>query len=225
IMEMEPDIESMTLNEYLKYEAEKERRSKRSPTKYEEAYFDSFHQDKSSTFNYPYYHGVTPIHPCFQPAQPYTGDCLVSSNTSDEVDIDSMKIAEYELYIAKHDPMNNPLNDHSYSFTSSFWLKQKEAKVEDCNEGDIDIWDVTVGDVEWLRQLLTPSVHALPEPKPIVQPCVPLLPSPDEVMVVRDKEPNNDVNRISIQVPDVIDDEIQPSIPQPIHTTPLIKIM
>ncbi|GJW85276.1 hypothetical protein Tco_0158421 [Tanacetum coccineum] len=40
-MEMEPDIENMTLNEYLDYEAEKERRlldnlrSKSSPTRYE----------------------------------------------------------------------------------------------------------------------------------------------------------------------------------------------
>ncbi|GJS81083.1 hypothetical protein Tco_0747624 [Tanacetum coccineum] len=40
-MEIEPDFENMTINEYLEYEAEMERRlrnvqSKRSPTKYEE---------------------------------------------------------------------------------------------------------------------------------------------------------------------------------------------
>ncbi|GKB07019.1 hypothetical protein Tco_0835252 [Tanacetum coccineum] len=52
IMEMKPDIENMTLNEYLEYEAEKERRlwdnvrSRRSPTNYDEADVDSFHRNK-----------------------------------------------------------------------------------------------------------------------------------------------------------------------------------
>ncbi|GKE08369.1 hypothetical protein Tco_1411920 [Tanacetum coccineum] len=52
IMEMKPDIENMTLNEYLEYEAEKERRlwdnvrSRRSPNNYNEADVDSFHQNK-----------------------------------------------------------------------------------------------------------------------------------------------------------------------------------
>ncbi|GJY37141.1 hypothetical protein Tco_0422519 [Tanacetum coccineum] len=156
IMEMEPDIESMTLNEYLKYEAEKERRSKR-----------------------------------------------MSPNKSDEVNIDNMIIAEYELYIAKHDPMNNPLNDHSYSFTSNFCDQSPCTPNPQPDDKELS-FEKAIDD--W--QLLTPSVHALPEPKPVVQPCVPLLPSPDEVMVVRDKEPNNDVNRISIQLLEEFRDEI-----------------
>nr|GFB66295.1 hypothetical protein [Tanacetum cinerariifolium] len=41
----------------------------------------------------------------------------------------------------------------------------------------------------------------------------------DEVKVVRDEEPNNDVDSISIQVPNDMNDVIQPSIPQTIHTT------
>ncbi|GJT31243.1 hypothetical protein Tco_0911518 [Tanacetum coccineum] len=53
IMEIEPDIENMTLNGYFEYEAEKERRlwdsvqSRRSPTNYDEADVDSFHQNKN----------------------------------------------------------------------------------------------------------------------------------------------------------------------------------
>ncbi|GJZ59667.1 hypothetical protein Tco_0615483 [Tanacetum coccineum] len=48
-------------------------------------------------------------------------------------------------------------------------MKQKEAKVEDCDEGNMyDIWDIMVEDVERLRQLLTPTVHTLPEPNPVV---------------------------------------------------------
>ncbi|GKA10277.1 hypothetical protein Tco_0689710, partial [Tanacetum coccineum] len=50
--EMEPDIENMTISEYLEYEAAKERRlwddfrSRRSPTNYNEVDVDSFHQNK-----------------------------------------------------------------------------------------------------------------------------------------------------------------------------------
>ncbi|GJW14642.1 hypothetical protein Tco_0018775 [Tanacetum coccineum] len=71
IMEMELDFENMTIKEYLEYEAEIERRlrrnlqSKRSLTKYEEANFDSFHRNKSNTFNYLYSHGLPPPYPCF----------------------------------------------------------------------------------------------------------------------------------------------------------------
>ncbi|GJT12031.1 hypothetical protein Tco_0859073 [Tanacetum coccineum] len=103
IMEMEPDIENMTLNEYLEYEKEKERRLRRNV------------RSKRNK-----YHGLPPLHPCFQSAQPYTEDGSVSSDKSNEVDIDSMTIAEYELYIVKQGLRKNPLNDHSYSFTSNF---------------------------------------------------------------------------------------------------------
>ncbi|GJU49702.1 hypothetical protein Tco_1219257 [Tanacetum coccineum] len=140
IVEMDPDIENITLSEYLEYEAEKERRSKRNPTKYDEADFDSFHQDKSSTFDYPYYHDLPPLRPSFQSSQPYIEDGLVSSNKSDEVDIDSMTLAEYELYITKS------------GAESLKGMKQEEAKVEECDEGNInDIWDITIEDVKRLR--------------------------------------------------------------------------
>ncbi|GKG33076.1 hypothetical protein Tco_0430586, partial [Tanacetum coccineum] len=57
--------------------------------------------------------------------------------------------------------------------------KQLEAKVDDCDEGNMDdTWDVTVEDVERLRQLLTPTVHILLEPDHVVQPYVPLIPFP-----------------------------------------------
>ncbi|GKA19401.1 hypothetical protein Tco_0699316, partial [Tanacetum coccineum] len=51
-MKMEPDIENMTMSEYLEYEAAKKRRlrddvrSRRSPTNYNEANVDSFHRNK-----------------------------------------------------------------------------------------------------------------------------------------------------------------------------------
>nr|GEX03334.1 hypothetical protein [Tanacetum cinerariifolium] len=57
-----------------------------------------------------------------------------------------------------------------------------------------DIWDITVEDVERFRQLLTPIVHTLLEPNPIVQPYVPLIPFPNEVKVIWEEEPNNDID-------------------------------
>ncbi|GJZ26517.1 hypothetical protein Tco_0570770 [Tanacetum coccineum] len=111
---MGPDIENMTLNEYLEYEAEMERRSwsndrsKSNPTKCEGAEFNSYHRDKS--------------------------------------DVD---------------------------------LEKEEPQAEHGDDRDTyDVWDITVEDVELIRQFLTPNV------------------------------------------PDEVDEVIQPLIPQPIHTTP-----
>ncbi|GKA94759.1 hypothetical protein Tco_0816797 [Tanacetum coccineum] len=98
-MEVEPNIENMTLEEYLKYKSEKESRlwrrvrSKGSPTRYEMVNVDSFHRDKSRTFDYSYYYENIKIdmynelpllHPCFQPPQPHTKVGLVPPNKSDE---------------------------------------------------------------------------------------------------------------------------------------------
>nr|GEW49283.1 hypothetical protein [Tanacetum cinerariifolium] len=103
IMEIETDIETMTLNKYWEYEAKKERqlwdniRSKRRPTNYDEADFDSFHQNKSSTFNYPYSHNLPPPHPCSLPVQPYPKNYFVYTQASNDVDIKCMTIAEDKI--------------------------------------------------------------------------------------------------------------------------------
>ncbi|GKB38694.1 hypothetical protein Tco_0883636 [Tanacetum coccineum] len=251
-MEIDPDIENMTLNEYLEYEVEKEWRlcdnvrSKSSPTRYERADFNSSHHDKSISLDFSNYYedafidkyyALPPLLPCFQPSQPPNECGYESPNTNNEVDIDSMTIAEYNLYITRQ--MKNPLIDHSYSFTSQFFaqppnkpntpvdkkdsdfdeilddlfsigaknlrmwqekiqhgcnvdtskdtnhesgnllnflifpatnefssnceqdvdLEKEEAEVEDDDDGDTyDIWDITVKDVERIRQFLMPNV-------------------------------------------------------------------
>nr|GEV44659.1 zf-CCHC domain-containing protein/UBN2 domain-containing protein [Tanacetum cinerariifolium] len=92
-MEMELDIKNMTISEYLEYEDMKERqlwdnvRSRRSQTNYDEADFDSFHRNKSNTFNYPYSHNLPPPNPCSLPVQPYPKNYLVSTNVSNNVNI------------------------------------------------------------------------------------------------------------------------------------------
>ncbi|GJX71932.1 RNA-directed DNA polymerase, eukaryota, reverse transcriptase zinc-binding domain protein [Tanacetum coccineum] len=236
-------IEKRTLNEYLDYKAEMERRlrrnvrSKINPTKHARADFNSFHRNQSRAFDYPGYHEdieiekyyeLPPLLPCFQPAQPYNEVGLVSSSESDEVDIDSMTMP--------YKP-NPQCEDKELSFKEVFddlfrmgaenlrGMKQEEAKVEDCDEGNMDdIWDISVKDVGRLKQLLTPTIHTLPEPNPVVQPYVPLIPFPDEVKVVREEKPYNDIDSIYIQVPDVMDDVIQHLIPQTIHTTSPNKV-
>ncbi|GKD37709.1 hypothetical protein Tco_1257916, partial [Tanacetum coccineum] len=74
IMEMEPDIENMTINEYLEYEADKKRQLWRNI------------QSKSSPT---------------RPPQPHNECGYESPDENDDVDIESMTIAEYNLYIAR----------------------------------------------------------------------------------------------------------------------------
>ncbi|GJX97567.1 hypothetical protein Tco_0353365 [Tanacetum coccineum] len=189
---MEPDIENMTMNEYLEYEAAKERqlwddvRSRRSPTNYNEADVDSFHRNKSKTFSYPYSHNLTPPHPCFLPAQPYSKNYLVSTNESNDVDIENMTIAEYNLYIAKQCLGMNPFRAENMKrmghdiVQDSIWEQgddSKEDQEEDVDDGDIFyMWDITTEDVERIRKFFNAS--------------------------------------------DEIDEIVQPLIPEPIHTTP-----
>ncbi|GJY56856.1 hypothetical protein Tco_0455971 [Tanacetum coccineum] len=175
-VKMEPDIENMTMNKYLEYEAAKERqlwddvRSRRSPTNYNKADVDSFHRNKSKTFSYPYSHNLTPPHPCFLLVQPYLKNYLVSTNEGNDVDIESMTIAEYNLYVAKQGLGMNPLNNHSYGVENmkrmgqdivqdSIWEHyddSKEDQEEDGDDGDtFNMWDITVEDVERIRKFLT----------------------------------------------------------------------
>ncbi|GKD73516.1 hypothetical protein Tco_1331798, partial [Tanacetum coccineum] len=168
-VEMEPDIENMTMNEYIEYEAAKERRlrddvrSRRSPTSYNEADVDSFHQNKSKTFSYPYSHNLTPPHLYFLLVQPYPKNYFVSTNESNDVDIENMTIVEYNLYVAKQGLGMNPLNNHSYGFILSLNHHtqltldddSEEDQEEDGDDGDaFDMWDITIEDVERIRKFL-----------------------------------------------------------------------
>ncbi|GJV16179.1 hypothetical protein Tco_1361502 [Tanacetum coccineum] len=204
-MEMEPDIDNMTMSEYLEYEATKEKRlwddvrSRRSPTHYDEADFSSSHRNKSNTFYYPYSHNIPP-----PPVQSYPKNYLVSTEVSNDVDIENMTIAEYNLYVAKQGLDMNMLNNYSKGFTPQFFTQLpytpntpvfkkdsdldssceqdddlEDDQVEDGDDRDtFDMWDITVEDIERIRQFLTPNV------------------------------------------PEVIEDVIQPLIPKTLHTTP-----
>ncbi|GJW74449.1 hypothetical protein Tco_0133819 [Tanacetum coccineum] len=165
-MEMEPNIENMTICEYLEYEAAKGRRlwddvrSRISPTHYDETDFNSFHRNKSNTFYYPYSHYLpTP------PVQPYPKNYLVSTKVSNDVDIENMTIAEYNLYVAKQGLGMNPLRAENMKrmghgiFQDNIWEQDdnsEEDQEEDDDDGDtFDMWDITVEDVEQIRDFLT----------------------------------------------------------------------
>ncbi|GJS66143.1 putative reverse transcriptase domain-containing protein [Tanacetum coccineum] len=62
------------------------------------------------------------------------------------------------------------------------------------DEGDInDSYDITVKDVERLRKILTPPIHALPNLKPIVQPYMPLELVYNKAKVVKEEEHDYDI--------------------------------
>ncbi|GJU86301.1 hypothetical protein Tco_1293847 [Tanacetum coccineum] len=57
------------------------------------------------------------------------------------------------------------------------------------DEGDMDVgWDITVKDVKRLRQFLTPTIHTLPNPEPVVKPYMPLGPVYDKEKFVSEEE-------------------------------------
>ncbi|GKD45574.1 hypothetical protein Tco_1270219 [Tanacetum coccineum] len=122
-------------------------RSKSSPTRYERADFNSSHRDKSISLDFSHYYedafinkyyALPPLLLCFQPSQPPNECGYESPNKNNKVDIDSMTIAEYNLYIARQ--MKNPLNEHSYSFTPQFFAQppNKPNTLVDKKDSDFD---------------------------------------------------------------------------------------
>ncbi|GKB57564.1 hypothetical protein Tco_0913750 [Tanacetum coccineum] len=96
---MEPDISSMTLNEYLMYE-ERNKDLARSYTSRKSVapvrnrisvYPDSNEEDEE-------YYSLPPLLPCFQTSQPCAIINSVHHNSHNEVDIDNMTLEEYARY-------------------------------------------------------------------------------------------------------------------------------
>ncbi|GKA45432.1 hypothetical protein Tco_0738228 [Tanacetum coccineum] len=75
-----------------------------------------------------------------------------------------------------------------------------------------DSWDITIKNVDRFRQLLIPTIHTLPNLKPMVQSYVTRGPVHDKEKVIREKEQDYD---IPLQ-----DHVMQPLTPQTVHVTP-----
>ncbi|GKE27495.1 hypothetical protein Tco_1442879 [Tanacetum coccineum] len=81
------------------------------------------------------------------------------------------------------------------------------------DEGDMDVgWDITVEDVERLRQFLTPTIHTLPNLEPVGQPYMSLRPVHDKEETIREEEQDYDIP--------LHDGVMQPLTPQTVHITP-----
>ncbi|GJX51019.1 hypothetical protein Tco_0277864 [Tanacetum coccineum] len=62
------------------------------------------------------------------------------------------------------------------------------------DEGDMDVSsDITVKDVERLRQFLTHTIHTLPNLEPVVQPYMPLRPVNDKEKILKEEEQDYDI--------------------------------
>ncbi|GKA79485.1 hypothetical protein Tco_0786081, partial [Tanacetum coccineum] len=182
VMEVEPDIENITLEEYLKYESKKGRRfwksvlSKGSPIRYEGADFNSFYHDKSDALEYwdsdmeiidDVYYKLPPLEPCFQTSHPYNKSGFVSPNENDEIDIDRLDGVPDNLFKIGAENLRK--------------MKQEKVQVVECDEGKLEeIWDITVEDVESLRKLITPI--------PFISQTIYTTP-PDDAYVVSDTKP------------------------------------
>ncbi|GJX91239.1 hypothetical protein Tco_0344565 [Tanacetum coccineum] len=80
-------------------------------------------------------------------------------------------------------------------------------------EGDMDDgWDITVKDVEGIRQILTPTIHTFPNLEIVVQPYRPLGPVRDEAKVLKEEEHDYDIP--------LLDGVMQPLTPKIIRITP-----
>nr|GEY66651.1 hypothetical protein [Tanacetum cinerariifolium] len=89
-------------------------------------------------------------------------------------------------------------------------INKMEAQEDEGNTDDG--WDITVKNVDRFRQILTPTIHTLPNLKPMVQSYVTRGPVHDKEKVVREKEQDYD---IPLQ-----DHLMQPLTPQTVHITP-----
>ncbi|GJQ97063.1 zinc finger, CCHC-type containing protein [Tanacetum coccineum] len=110
--------------------------------------------------------------------------------SSENKNIENMTVVEYNLYVAKQSLGMNPLRIGAENMKQmgqdivqdNIWEQDddlEEDQEDDGNDRDtFDIWDITVEDVERIRQFFTPNV------------------------------------------PDVIENVIQPLIPKTLHTTP-----
>nr|GEW69838.1 hypothetical protein [Tanacetum cinerariifolium] len=76
-----------------------------------------------------------------------------------------------------------------------------------------DCWDIMIKDIERLRKILVPTIHTLPNLKPVVQPYMPQGSVRREVKVVKEKE-------LEYNIP-LQNGKMKSLTPQTVHITPL----
>ncbi|GJV43808.1 hypothetical protein Tco_1428344 [Tanacetum coccineum] len=170
IMEEELDIENMTLEEYLKYESKKEILPHRATNEVD--------IDSMTIVEYQLYMANQ------SPRKNRLNDHTYgfTSKFCDQSSCTPIPQPE-DKELSLKEVLNNLFRIGAENLRG---IKQEEVQVEECNEGNMEeIWDITIEDIERLKRLLTPTIEALPKPKPMVQPYVPLILFPNEVKFIR----------------------------------------
>ncbi|GJY23825.1 hypothetical protein Tco_0397483 [Tanacetum coccineum] len=201
--------------------------------------FNSSHRDKSVTLDFPHYYedalidkyyALPPLLPCFRPSQPHNECGYESPTENDNVDIESMTIAEYYLYVAKRGLEKNPLNDHSYGFRPQFFTQPPRT-----SNTHVDKKDSALGEIlDDLFKIGAENLRRIREEKiqnGVCEQDVDLEKEEPQVEHGDDRD-TYDIWDITVEdvelirqlltpnIPDEVDEVIQPLIPQPIHTTP-----
>ncbi|GKC36504.1 hypothetical protein Tco_1048888, partial [Tanacetum coccineum] len=162
IMEMDPYIENMTLNEYLEYETEKERQlwfftqqpnTPNTPVDKKDSDFDEILDDLFSV-------GAENLRRMGQ--EKVRHGCNV--DTSKDTNHESGNLLNFPIFLAA--------NEFSSICEQDVDLEKEEAEVEDDDDGDTyDIWDITIEDVEQIRQFLMPNFPDKMDN--VIQPLIP----------------------------------------------------
>ncbi|GKE09700.1 hypothetical protein Tco_1413251 [Tanacetum coccineum] len=108
--------------------------------------------------------------------------------------------------------ISSPYRTHEAVFSIGIPKEIHKMKAQE-DDGDInDGRDITSKDVKRLRQILTPTIHTLPNLEPMVQPYMPLGPVHDVKKVKREEKHDYDIP--------LHDGVMQPLTPQTVYITP-----
>ncbi|GKG29864.1 hypothetical protein Tco_0419762, partial [Tanacetum coccineum] len=83
--------------------------------------------------------------------------------------------------------IGSPYRTHEIVYAIGIPKEIHKLKAQE-DKGDDVSWDITIEDVERLRQFLIPSIHTLPNLEPVVQPYMLLGPVHDKEKIVKEEE-------------------------------------
>ncbi|GJV85188.1 ribonuclease H-like domain-containing protein [Tanacetum coccineum] len=143
-MEMEPHIENMKLEEYLRYESEKECqlwksvRSKGRTTRYKKKNVDSFYRNWNEEPN----ENDKEVDIDNMNLEEYKQYELAMSKRKSKVDIGSVTIEEYELYMAMQCSKTNEVHDPTHGVTSQLFDQSPHTPNPPLDKKDLSLEEI-----------------------------------------------------------------------------------
>ncbi|GKA12981.1 reverse transcriptase domain-containing protein [Tanacetum coccineum] len=117
-----------------------------------------------------------------------------------------------QTYVPPMKFLGSPFKTHKTVCMMGILKEIHKMKAQEDEGNTDDGWDITVKNVDRFRQILTPTIHTLPNLEPMVQSYVTRGLAHDKEKVAREKEQDYD---IPLQ-----DHVMQPLTPQTVHITP-----